>query len=47
MEKVTHLAKTSQSIQYINLDKEWVNLIAQAKTLGITKDEIREFLRNQ
>ncbi|QFT90554.1 Anti-repressor SinI [Bacillus sp. THAF10] len=27
-----------------NLDKEWVDLIANALEMGITSDEIREFL---
>ena len=30
-----------------NLDKEWVYLLVQAKQMGITKEEIRTFLRQK
>lgn len=30
-----------------NLDKEWVYLLVQAKQVGITKEEIRTFLRQK
>ncbi|WP_417898993.1 anti-repressor SinI family protein [Bacillus haimaensis] len=29
-----------------NLDKEWVELIANALDMGISTDEIRDFLHN-
>lgn len=28
----------------VELDQEWVNLILEAKSLGIKQEEIREFL---
>ncbi|MGY0693513.1 anti-repressor SinI family protein [Virgibacillus sp. FSP13] len=28
------------------LDKEWVNLIKEAKTIGLTVDEVRLFLKD-
>ncbi|MBR7797027.1 MAG: anti-repressor SinI family protein [Bacillota bacterium] len=31
-------------IKQISLDSEWVDLIRQAKTLGIPLEEIRDFL---
>jgi hypothetical protein len=30
-----------------NIDKEWIYLLIQAKQLGITKEEIRTFLRQE
>ncbi|GAB3804982.1 anti-repressor SinI family protein [Virgibacillus kimchii] len=32
------------TVKKIALDDEWVRLIKSAKTLGITTEEIREFL---
>ncbi|WP_120188651.1 anti-repressor SinI family protein [Ammoniphilus oxalaticus] len=29
------------------LDQEWVNLILEAKEIGISKEELREFLINK
>ncbi|MFK4997717.1 anti-repressor SinI family protein [Bacillus sp. N9] len=29
-----------------SIDQEWVRLILEAKTLGLTKEEIRAFLKN-
>ncbi|WP_084138989.1 anti-repressor SinI family protein [Halalkalibacter okhensis] len=31
----------------IVLDQEWVRLVAEAKKMGLTMDEIRNFLRSQ
>jgi DNA-binding transcriptional MerR regulator len=33
------------TVKQAALDCEWVNLIKSAKTLGITMEEIREFLK--
>lgn len=37
--------KKSQEIKVEGLDQEWVNLIAEALESGLSKEEIRLFLR--
>ncbi|MCR2822610.1 anti-repressor SinI family protein [Lederbergia panacisoli] len=31
----------------IEMDKEWLTLIMEAKKLGLEKDEVRDFLRKK
>lgn len=45
MENLASLNKLT-TISPNNLDLEWLTLILQAKNMGITVDEIREFLKN-
>lgn len=44
MEKVSGSDKETRTIQTKNIDKEWLNLIIEAKQLGISKEEVRKFL---
>ncbi|RPF54262.1 anti-repressor SinI family protein [Aquisalibacillus elongatus] len=33
--------------QVTELDREWVELIKEAKNIGLTQDEVKEFLRQK
>lgn len=45
MEKVTIEVEAAKSVFDLQLlDKEWVELILEAKQLGMTKEEISNFL---
>lgn len=44
MEKVSVSNESTQTIHTKNIDKEWLNLILEAKQLGISKEEVRKFL---
>lgn len=44
MIKVTDKLNTSAIIENSELDYEWVLLILEAKRLGLTTEELREFL---
>ncbi|XIH35355.1 hypothetical protein C1N70_05330 [Cytobacillus firmus] len=37
---------TEQSVKVDEIDLEWLQLIMEAKNLGLQKEEIREFLHN-
>lgn len=37
---------TEQNIMVEGIDLEWLQLIMEAKNLGLQKEEIREFLHN-
>lgn len=37
---------TEQSVKIDEIDLEWLQLIMEAKNLGLQKEEIREFLHN-
>lgn len=43
MDKASEPFEATPTIQD-NIDKEWLNLILEAKHLGISKDEVRKFL---
>lgn len=46
MEKMTTVNENPTTLNLEELDQEWLKLIAAAKKLGITKEEIRRFLQN-
>lgn len=37
---------TEQNVKVKGIDLEWLQLIMEAKNLGLQKEEIREFLHN-
>lgn len=37
---------TEQNVKIEGIDLEWLQLIMEAKNLGLQKEEIREFLHN-
>ncbi|MCS0824396.1 anti-repressor SinI family protein [Cytobacillus firmus] len=37
---------TEQNVKIEEIDLEWMQLIMEAKNLGLQKEEIREFLHN-
>lgn len=37
---------TEQNVKVEEIDLEWLQLIMEAKNLGLQKEEIREFLHN-
>lgn len=37
---------TEQNVKVEGIDLEWLELIMEAKNLGLQKEEIREFLHN-
>ncbi|WP_082341334.1 anti-repressor SinI family protein [Sporosarcina globispora] len=37
---------TEQNVKVDGIDLEWLQLIMEAKNLGLKKEEIREFLHN-
>ncbi|QED49882.1 MerR family DNA-binding protein [Cytobacillus dafuensis] len=37
---------STEKLNQVNLDKEWLSLIIKAKALGISLSEIKEILRN-
>ncbi|GIN61109.1 hypothetical protein J27TS8_11020 [Robertmurraya siralis] len=47
MEKVTEFEQSKIVIIPNKLDEEWLRLIIQAKRLGLTIDEVRNFLNSK
>ncbi|WP_306421279.1 anti-repressor SinI family protein [Robertmurraya sp. DFI.2.37] len=47
MEKVTEFEQPTVTIIPNKIDEEWLKLILQAKRLGLTIDEVRDFLNNK
>jgi len=39
--------KSVENMVNIAIDKEWVNLVENAKKIGLTIEEVREFLRRE
>ncbi|URM32341.1 anti-repressor SinI family protein [Cytobacillus firmus] len=37
---------TEQNVKIDGIDLEWLQLIMEAKNLGLQKEEVREFLHN-
>lgn len=47
MNKVTETIESVEFLPFRELDPEWLELILEAKQLGITQEEIRKFLLNK
>ncbi|QNF26207.1 MULTISPECIES: anti-repressor SinI family protein [Metabacillus] len=40
------MSKVKETIQFNQLDQEWIELMMEAKKLGLSFDEIKQFLHH-